>query len=269
MSKDFSLNTYILKEIKYPIKKIKEKNDDVLLYLDEEKIRIPVDIYFKYSLKNLPGLDDELYSILKNEQLLYLSYVGCLKKLSIKDYTSKQISDYLYKQGLSAMQLNDILERLLKYQLVDDEKYAINRISFLNKSNYSYKQIKRKLINDGINEDIINNYLTNDYDSELQKAENIANKYMNALKRDSLNNKKQKIISKLLYQGFTYEIANEAMNSLNLSVENERGLLLAEYNKIKARYEKKYQQQQLREHIFNYLLRKGFNYSDIKEISEV
>ena len=89
-------NKPVVKDIKYKISKIKEKEDGVIVYLDnKDKICISVDNYFKYGLSSLEGLDDNLYEILKNEERIYLAYRGALRKLSAKDYTVKQIKDYL------------------------------------------------------------------------------------------------------------------------------------------------------------------------------
>ena len=79
----------------YPIKKIRIDEDSVLLYLEDEKIRISDEAYFSYGIKNLKGLDEELYQKLKDDETLFKAYKSCLRKLSMKDHTVKQIRDFL------------------------------------------------------------------------------------------------------------------------------------------------------------------------------
>ena len=80
---DFLKQNKIEQEIDavYPIKKIRIDEDSVLLYLEDEKIRISDEAYFSYGIKNLKGLDEELYQKLKDDETLFKAYKSCLRKL--------------------------------------------------------------------------------------------------------------------------------------------------------------------------------------------
>ena len=96
ISKLLNTNKVEVKNIKYTITKTKEKQDGVIIYLDnKDKISISVDNYFKYGISSLKGLDQNLYDILKDEERIFLGYLSALRKLSIKDFTVKQINDFL------------------------------------------------------------------------------------------------------------------------------------------------------------------------------
>lgn len=258
-----------VKEIKYQIKKTKEKEDAVIIYLDNsEKITISVDNFFKYSLNNLKGLDDKLYEILKNEESIFLAYKGALRKLSIKDHTIRQINDYLNKYELEDNEKKEIINKLVNYGLLDDEKYCVNRINYLNRDLYSLMQIKSKLIKEGISNDLINKYLIPDNDIEQEKVKQLVNKYVKTIKNKSVNATKQTLLSKLTTLGFTYDICRDVINSINICNDNEIILLKKEYEKAIKKYENKYKDYELKNHIYSYLLNKGFKSTNIKEVME-
>ena len=259
-----------IKDIKYKITKSKEKEDGVIIYLDnKEKISISVDNYFKYGISSLQGLDQNLYDILKKEEKTFLGYLSALRKLSIKDFTVKQIQDFLkIKKQLEDNDINIIIKKLTDFGLLDDEKYCINRFNYLNKQLFSSKQIRVKLNKEGISKDLIEKYVINNNEDEYVKAKKMAEKYSNSIKNKSLNATKQTILNKLVSAGYSYEAGKSAIESLNIIVSNESDLLNKEYNKAKTKYSKKYENYELRNHIYAYLISKGFKSEDIKNVME-
>ena len=265
-----TIKKYIVSNIKYKIIKIKEKQDGVILYLDnKEKISVPVDKYFEFGLNNIQGLDQKLYEILKNEEKVFLGYLSCLRKLSIRDLSVKQISDFLkIKKQLNQKEIKHIVDKLISFNLLDDEKYCINRFNYLNKQLYSIKQIKTKLVKDGISKDLIEKYVINNSEDEYDKAIKLAKKYSNSIKNKSLNATKQNILNKIVNLGYGYDAAKSAIDSLNLTNDNEIEILKREYLKAKNKYTKKYTDYDLRNHIYTSLISKGFKSEDIKTIME-
>ena len=261
---------YELKEIKYLITKYKELEDCVIIYLDNsEKIKIAVDIYFKYNINSLKGIDENLYEILKYEENLYEAYKCALKKLSIKDYSIKQINDYLINnKKINNNESKIITDKLIEYGLLDDNKYCFNRINYLNRELLSYKFIRIKLIKEGINEELINKHLILDNKLESKKANQLASKYSKTIKNKSSNALKQNIINKLINNGFSYDVSKNALNSINISCDNEIILLKKEFEKAINKYSKKYIDYELKNYIYAHLINKGFKSNDIKKVME-
>ena len=256
-----------IKNVVYPIKNIKEKEDYVLLILEEEKIMISIETFFKYGIGKLKGLDENLYQTLKEDERLLKAYRGCLRKLSMRDHSIRQINDYLLKYGLNASEINTIIDKLKQYGLLDDDKYTQSRINYLNNSLISRKQIKTKLKKDGISDEMIEKYLDND-DEDYAKAVKTAQKYSQTQRNSSTRMKKQKVLTYLLNAGFSYENSKNAVDSLEIKSENELELLGKEYQKALKKYEKKYSDYELKQKIYAYLLNKGFNSDDIKTVME-
>ena len=257
-----------IKEEKYPIKKIKIMEDYVMIFLEEDKIMIPIESYFSYGIRNLKGLDDNLLIKIKDEEIYLKAYRSCLRKLTVKDHTIKQIRDHLNKSELNEEKKQEIIDKLISYGMLDDDKYTENRIIYYDRSNLSNRQIKEKLKKDGIQEEIINRYLLKDENREREKACTIAEKYANTLKNKSLAGKKQSILNKLVNSGYSYEVSKNIINELDLKCDNEIELLQKEYQKAKKKYEKKYSDYELRQRIYGFLLNKGFNNDDIKKVME-
>ena len=264
------LSKYTIKQedIRYPINKVKTYSNYVMLYLEDEKIMISDDDYFAYNIKNNKGLDEKTYNTLKDNEVILKAYRSCLRKLEIKDFSEKQINDFLYRKQLNHKQIKDIIDKLKQYELLDDEKYCINRINSLSESS-SYRQIRNKLKNDGINEDIIDKYLIVDEDKEYTKAKHLAEKYLRTIKNKSYNASKAALISKLVNSGYSYNMAKKVSESVNIGKDNEEDLLNNEYMKAYRKYSKKYSDYELRQRIYAYLLNKGFESDMIKNIMEV
>ncbi len=256
--------------IDYKISKIKESNNYIVLYLDNnEKLYVSIEAYFKHNLANLKGFDNKTYELLKKEENLILGYNAVLKKLSIKDHSIKQIKDFLYlKRKLNSDEVNKIIDKLIQYNLLDDEKYCIERINYLNEQLFSIKQIKNKLKNEGISNELIEKYIVSDSNKEYEKVNKLVNKYLNTIKNKSLNAKKQLILNKVVNLGFNYDDVKMAIDSLNIKVDNEYELLKKEYLKIKNKYQRKYESYDLKYRISGYLMNKGFKLEDINKVME-
>ncbi len=256
--------------IDYKISKIKESNNYIVLYLDNnEKLYVSIEAYFKHNLANLKGFDNKTYELLKKEENLILGYNAVLKKLSVKDHSIKQIKDFLYlKRKLNSDEVNKIIDKLIQYNLLDDEKYCIERINYLNEQLFSIKQIKNKLKNEGISNELIEKYIVSDSNKEYEKVNKLVNKYLNTIKNKSLNAKKQLILNKVVNLGFNYDDVKMAIDSLNIKVDNEYELLKKEYLKIKNKYQRKYESYDLKYRISGYLMNKGFKLEDINKVME-
>ena len=254
--------------ITYPIRKLRVSENGITVFLENEKIQISDEAYFEFGIKNLKEIDEDLYRKLKDDEKLSKAYKGCLRKISMKDHTVKQIRDYLRQKQLNEAETDAMIEKLSSYGFLDDEKYCKGKIASLSASNCSFRQIRQKLLKCGISEQMISGYLKADVQEERHKARQVAKKYASGIRNRSVQMKKQMIRNKLIGQGFSYSAAADAVQSLEIADENELELLRRDYRKVRQRYEKKYEDRQLDSHIIASLLQKGFSYDDIKAVME-
>ena len=143
---DFLKQNKIEQEIDavYPIKKIRIDEDSVLLYLEDEKIRISDEAYFSYGIKNLTGLDEELYQKLKDDETLFKAYKSCLRKLSMKDHTVKQIRDFLSLKQLKKehpeIKMPTLTSKVYDFELSEEDKIYQEYLKLLkSRSNSKYR----------------------------------------------------------------------------------------------------------------------------------
>ena len=111
-----------------------------------------------------------------------LKYV-CYKKRTeyeVKNKFSKTIEENL---------LDDVIEELKEIGYIDDSKYVLRAINeFMALNNLSIKEIKYKLMSKGVKNDIIEDYISENYDIlmeyEIKSAKKIAVKKSNLEKQD-------------------------------------------------------------------------------------
>ena len=111
-----------------------------------------------------------------------LKYV-CYKKRTeyeIRNKFAKTIEENL---------LDDVIEELKEIGYIDDSKYVLRAINeFMALNNLSIKQIKYKLMSKGVKNDIIEDYISENYDTlieyEIKSAKKIAVKKSNLEKQD-------------------------------------------------------------------------------------
>ncbi|MBR5755147.1 MAG: RecX family transcriptional regulator, partial [Erysipelotrichaceae bacterium] len=191
-----------------------------MVFLDDDKIMIPVESYFSYGINKRTEIDEDLYDTLRDEEKYLKAYRSCLRKLAMKDHTVRQISTHLKRYDLEDEQKKQIIDRLCQYGMLDDEKYAEGRIAYCDRMNMSDRQIREKLKKDGISEDIISRQLRKDEDREREKAAKLAEKYAGTITNKSRMAKKQAILNKLVSAGYSYEMSRSAVNELDINVDN-------------------------------------------------
>ena len=85
--------------------------------------------------------------------------------------------------------LDDVIENLKEIGYIDDSKYVLRAINeFMALNNLSIKEIKYKLMSKGVKNDIIEDYISENYDIlmeyEIKSAKKIAVKKSNLEKQD-------------------------------------------------------------------------------------
>ncbi|MBR4461830.1 MAG: RecX family transcriptional regulator [Erysipelotrichaceae bacterium] len=250
------------------IKRIITGNDMVKVYLEDDRLSVSVEDYFKYDLKNRTSIDEDTLKELKENEKVLKAYQSCLRKLSLKDHTVKQIRDHLTRKELDPDSIEIIIKKLSDYDLLNDEKYCQSKITYYDNENLSFRQIRQKLKKDGISDEIIEKYLFRDEKRENDKIEKLVSKYTRNNRNKSYKSTKNAIISKLVNSGFSFSDSRDAVDNLHMDEKNELELLKKEYQKALTKYQKKYENYELKQKIMQNLLQKGFGYDDIKDVME-
>ena len=159
----------------------------------------------------------------------------------------------------------ELINKLKSSNLINDELYAKayihDRISF---SNDGINKIKKELVNQEIDEDIIENELNKiDRKDQKEKLEKLIIKKLNTNTKYSDKIMKQKITNYFINLGYDKEEINEILNREQID-NNE--IIKKEYNKLINKYKTKYEEEKLKYIIKQKLYQKGFNIEEINNL---
>lgn len=251
------------------IKKIKIGQKKVVIILsDLSKLEISPETYTEFNLfvgKNLTKKDIEQIESRNNIDKLY-SYA--LKLLSNKSYSINALKEKLAKKSDEQKQIDEVINLLIKYSLIDESSLIKEYLEYADYKHFGYNRIKEDLIKKGIplykiesiKYDEVREYrLSKELIPSLEKKYSKYNHFL----------KKKHCYDSLLRLGYNYDVAKSVVEQ-NITVidkKHEMSLLKIDYKKAKEKYSKKYQGHELNEKINSYLVSRGYQYKDIKEIN--
>lgn len=254
------------------IYEIKDSMNEVIFLFDESEIILELSdkIIKSYELEVGKEISKETFDILKDHEQVTRAYNKALKFLTVKDYTYNQMKKKLMDSGnYDDAQLDTTLELLQNKNLINDEEYTVNYLKRCTRLGVGLNKAIYNLRNYGVSDEIIDQCLEkNSFDDEYLAATKIIDTYYNRNIGFSYKAMLKKIRDKLYIKGFTNEAIEKALfdYDFEFDYEKEHNALEKEFIKQKKKYSKKYDTNQLKEKIINNLLRKGYNYEDIKEI---
>ena len=232
------------------IYEIKDSMNEVIFLFDESEIILELSdkIIKSYELEVGKEISKETFDILKDHEQVTRAYNKALKFLTVKDYTYNQMKKKLMDSGnYDDAQLDTTLELLQNKNLINDEEYTVNYLKRCTRLGVGLNKAIYNLRNYGVSDEIIDQCLEkNSFDDEYLAATKIIDTYYNR------------------NIGFSYKAMSDY--DFEFDYEKEHNALEKEFIKQKKKYSKKYDTNQLKEKIINNLLRKGYNYEDIKEI---
>lgn len=264
----------------YYIKMIKATNDNMKVYLENEKMNteevllISLDDYMFYQIKKGDIIEKFIYDVLKDKERVLSAKLMALKHLRAKDRTRKEMYDYLMgleENALTIKEINDLIDSLEEKGYINDQAYLLVNIDVLHQKAFGKRKILKKLVEKGIPSDTVEEALKVIHEEdELIIAKRKAAKYMLSIKNKSVQHKKQAIIEKLVQDGFQRSMAKEVANDLNYEDDflKETLILKGLVDKAYRNYGRRYDGAVLRNKVTAYCISKGFLYEDIKYVIE-
>ncbi len=234
--------------------KKKGKNKYEIIF-DNSSLILYEDIILKYDLLIKKDIDEYLLDEIINENSFYDAYDRALSYIEIKLRTRKEIEEYLSNKGFDSKYIDYAAEKLNKAGLLNDRVYAS---AFINdRVNLTLDgpfKIKNDLLNLDIDENIINDYLYK-----------ISNKVWEE-RIDKLINKKSSSMNNKSYYMFINKLKNELYNKgySKDMIENKLANINYESNAFEKDFEKAVKKYNDKNKIITFLIRKGYNYNDIK-----
>ena len=234
--------------------KKKGKNKYEIIF-DNSSLVLYEDIILKYDLLIKKAIDEYLLDEIINENSFYDAYDKALSYIEIKLRTRKEIENYLSNKGFDSKYIEYAIDKLDKAGLLNDKVYAS---AFINdKVNLTLDgpfKIKNDLLNLDIDENIINDYLYK-----------ISNKVWEE-RIDKLINKKSSSMNNKSYYMFINKLKNELYNKgySKEMIEDKLANIKYESNAFEKDFEKAIKKYDDKNKVISFLIRKGYDYNDIK-----
>ena len=240
------------------IKKIEKKTNNLykITLSDNTSLSFYDETIIKFDLLFNKDLSKEIIDdliIFNNKIDGYYKMINYIKK---KLRTEKEIKDKLKNLNYSLEEIDFIINKLKLQKYIDDafyvDAYINNQINLtLNGPNKIIYDLSKLGINEG------KLYVDNINDEIWQeKVKKVADKYVKVNHNYSKNMLIIKLKNYLVNLGYDVNKYNDIIQEIKVLNENE--VMKKEYDKIKKRYEKKYNGKELELKIKDYLYKKGF-----------
>ena len=247
----------------YKYAKLKDNRYNVKI--DDQNVKLYDDVIVKYELLRCKEIDEKLFEeiILYNDSLT--AYYKALKYITIKLRTEKELRKYLSKE-IESKVVDEVIKKLRVNGYLKEELYVKSFISDqINLGMDGPNKIKKTLINLGIEDELINEYLLQVNDEVwLNKIEQLIKKFIRVNKAYGNNKLKEKIVYDLGKKGYYKWMIEEVINSSEFKSDND--ILVKEYSKLKDKLSRKYSDKELIYKITAKLLSKGFSLDEIKKV---
>lgn len=241
------------------------KNNKYKITIDDNTIVTYDDVIIEYGLLYKKEINKSLYDKIIESTEFYKIYNDALKFALKKIRCENEILDHLNKYNLSKENIDKIVIKLKNINLINDKKYVRAYINDkLSLSKYGIKKIKKDLMSNNIDIDIINSELESiDKDDELFKLEKLILKKINNNHKYSNNYLKEKILNEMINLGYNN---SDIIDILDMNLKEDDIILKNEYNKIYNKLKTKYRGIELNQKVKQKLTIKGFNSYEIDSI---
>jgi len=213
-----------------------------------EKLTLSEDVFTDYLLYVGKEIDSSLFLRMKKEAESEGIYQYALSLLSKGSYSTYEIEEKIKKKLPEGMKPYAIIKRLQMNRFLNDEEYA-----------KEYKEEKEEQGYGSIVDSL-------SFQNEEERAKRLAFSFEKRLETYPLKQKREKAIASLLRRGYPMEVALGAVSSFQENKEETRKRLERDYISLRKRYENKYSGYAYKQHLFEGLLRRGYNKEDIQEM---
>lgn len=194
----------------------KISKDKYRLFLDNgEVLDLYEDVILEDGLLYNKNIDNIKYDNINNDNVIAELYHNCLSYIKSRLRSEKEIRNYLIKKKASDEQINKVVNKLKKNNIINDDYFCKcfihDKMMFSMQGEY---KIILELRNAGIDENIIqNNYDLFDKKIMREKINKLIEKYLKSDKKNNGFKLKNKIYTNLMNQGFSKDMILEILSS--------------------------------------------------------
>ncbi|WP_268912706.1 recombination regulator RecX [Lentilactobacillus sp. SPB1-3] len=239
------------------------------IYLDGAyAFPVSEDVLIKFQIFKGMEVDDQLQETIKKADQVSKLYSRAIDFLAHNLRTEFEVREKLLTLSEDEDAIKEVIDRLKDQRLVDDQHYAQSYVvTVIRGRKNGPAWIRNHLKTKHIPEAMIDNTLTELFNPELQLeiASEGAVKNIKLKKNDSLKMVQNKTKNLLAQRGFSFDIASQAVQSVDLDEFAERDSEIID--KLAKRYSRKYAKYQgyeREQRLKQALYAKGFSMDDIQ-----
>lgn len=269
-----------MKNIITSIEVQKRNKDRVNIFINQEfAFACSNELIYSHGLKKGLEVDPKrLEQVVKDDNYIK-GKTSALRYIERAMKTKKQVEDMLFKKEMEEETVARVIEFLISYSFIDDKRYAECYMKQKLKESGKNK-IKYDLLKKGIDEDLIKDLLARvSYEDESSVALALAEKKARILGKSERDKGKLlgKLTKYLLSKGYTYDLINQVVNKVALTIAEDEEALEEEevdFEELLALAQKKYNvlknnednKLKLKKKLQDFLLRRGYSYDEIKSV---
>ena len=197
----------------------KDSKNVVVHFNNDEAIILALDVFLQSGLKKNDEISDDRFSFLIRENKLFYIKQRAFRFLGRRPHSASELRVKLMQKGYEKELIKEVIEYLNQKNYLDDFSFAKQFLKDrLELKGWSKRRLKSELIKKGINTDVIEKILQENYDEnkEIENAMNAARKKLKSLKTKSNDAVvlKNKLSSFLGLRGYNYDITKEVCDEL-------------------------------------------------------
>lgn len=203
------------------IENIQHLEDEVRIDFDNgEVVFVPKLLFYDFQLKIGASVESQQYLSLLQAKKKHQVQQYVHQLLTHRDLSSYEINHKLsVKFKLSQEDINEVIAPYKDKKIIDDDRYAKEKINQLSLRGYGYAKIVAYFEQKGLPMEEILSYFTDDYPQlEHSAAFAVAQKYIR-LKKSTDEKIKKGLYQRLISAGFTSETIHATMNKVGLTID--------------------------------------------------
>ena len=158
-------------------------------------------------------IDNELYDKLKRDNTICILVDTSVKYIDRRLRSINELRDYLKNKEEDTIIIEEVIDKLIDYKYLDDDRFIKDKLNFTNWGDYKIKNELKRL---GVNEEIIYNNMTSIDDNIFyERINKIIDKDISINKKYSGIKLKNKIYNHLLTLGYSKEKVISIINNYN------------------------------------------------------
>lgn len=243
-----------------------KQKDRYNIFIDDgngEKYGFSVDedVLIKYQLKKGMELDDFTVTEIFYQDDIRKAYSKAVQYLATRMRSEAEVRQYLLKKEVAQPVINEVIHKLYHYKFLDDQEFAIAFVrTQMNTTDKGVVVIEQELKEKGIAAPrIATAMLEYPFERQLEKANELTEKFFKKMQNESLKASMQKLEQLLIRKGYSFDIIHEVIGTVEIveDTDQEMRALQKQAEKLLSKY-RKYEGYEFHQKMKQALYRKGF-----------